>query len=100
MLSNAADKNARMLLELVIREGRVTKGSLARRNSHDAEPSTFEIQEDSLLPKLHQLDGSTMSTWNDAWEDELRQSLMNVASEDRKEVMAWLRRVPAMLTAS
>lgn len=96
MLSNAANEASDVLLDLVVREGRVVRGSLSRRRSDGAAPSTFELKDDSSLPKLHHLDCSTVITWNDKWENQLDELMVDVNPKDRQDTIVWLKSLPPL----
>lgn len=95
ILSNASDEQARVHLDLTIREGRVIGGSISASDSDDGTISDFDFGEEPYRPKLHEIDSGRVDHRGDevSWENVLAPALCNLGSEDQRYLLHWLRRI-------
>lgn len=91
MLSNEADELATTVVDLTIREGKITHAAMYRRGSDHVQTLDFT---DSHSPKLHEIEplGTSANEGNVSWEDALMPLWEGLASTESKKLVNWLRR--------
>ena len=97
ILSNASDEEARIHLELTIREGQVLRGSVSPRylSAGIASVSDFEVHQELDRPKLHEIDSGIADQNGNSvsWDHVLATGLRDLHSEDRLHLVRWLQRI-------
>ena len=82
ILSNASDTEAPLDLELTVRHGAITGGSLSTRSTIESGPSVVQLGEDLLGCRLHEIR---------SWENAAGPSLASLNSGDKEYLLNWLQ---------
>ena len=81
---NVSDEEAEVDLELTVRHGAFTGGSISGRDGSGSANGVRKLDDHLKGKKLHEID---------SWESELGANLSSLRTKDRSHVLEWLQRI-------